>query len=168
MRIKNGFIRLVFLSLFWAVFSPGTAHGVPIEELPTSDLLRRAAVLSGDLTRLNRELLTELTGSRELSESLRRELNEALKELDGLKAALETQWTLAETSQAELNAVSGLLRITESELRNLTGLYESSLSAIALQTGRANKAERSVKIWRVIGIAGILIAAGGIAAAAVF
>jgi chromosome segregation ATPase len=130
-------------------------------------LLRRAAELSADLGRLNRALQAELTASGGLSESLQRELNEALKELSALRTALEAQRGLAESSQAELNAVSALLQTAGNELTSLTQLYESLLSETASQTARANRAERSVRLWRVIGIAGGIIGAGGIAVAVI-
>jgi hypothetical protein len=130
-------------------------------------LLRRAAELSTGLTRLNGELLAELTASRGLSESLQRALDEALRELDALRSALEAQQALAENSRAELSAVSALLGIAGKESANLTRLYENLSNETALQTARANRAERAARIWRIIGIAGIIIGVGGGIAAAV-
>jgi hypothetical protein len=50
-------------------------------------------------------------------------------------------------------------------LRNLSRLYENSLAETAAQRDRANKAERAKRIWRIIGITGIILGAGGGAAA---
>jgi hypothetical protein len=147
---------------------PGIGYGADLSGLPDRDLLRRAAELSTELLRINGELKTQLRLSRETSGILQEALTEASSGLSGLKNELEVQWKLSAASQTELNTVSALLKQAEEGLKNLTVLYESSLSETALQTARANREERAKKIWRIIAVIAGAAAAGGIAAAAVF
>lgn len=161
---KNGFCRRLYLACLCLVFLPGiTGADTGITELSTSGLLRKAAELSKKSGTLNSGLLRELNRSRELSVRLRQELTGALSELDALKGELETQRILARSSSEELNEVSALLRNAENGLKNLERLYTNSIEELRAERGRANRAERSTRIWR---SAAIIIGALGLGAAA--
>jgi anti-sigma-K factor RskA len=103
-----------------------------------------------------------------MSEGLQQELSEALTLLTVLKRDLETQRSLVETSQAELTAVSSLLRQAERGLQSLTKSYENSVRETALQQDRTTKAERRMKLWRTAAFIAAALALGGITATAVF
>jgi chromosome segregation ATPase len=127
---------------------PVGLYGEEPAALPSSELLRRAVELSRELRRLNTEQVRELSASRELSERLQ-------NELEALRNELSEAQALTGTSQAELTAVSDLLRTAREELTNLKQSWESL-------SEEAKRADRRTKVYRWAAIAGLIIGGGGI------
>ena len=145
----------VALLCFALVLQPAGLYGEEPEltQLPTNELLKKAVELCSELKRINNQQNMELTASREAYSRLEKE-----------HATLKL---LVQASGMELTAVKNYLSEAGNELQTLKQSFESLSAEAKSQAARANRAERSSTIWKIIAVAAAVAAATGWGYAAV-